>query len=236
MTQLSRRDERGITHLLFMAGAISVIFVVIFAGYLVLGHHTNKDAVGYTTPFNRCLSANNNDRHLCNFQKDYVPISQTSYTATVSVTSPQGTVSNLTYSSDGKGNSQVVGSTDTQQLSSIILGGNTYVKASGSSWIEYPSGDANAPAQFNPTDTMDIGVGQSNLSYLYQDTEACGSLTCYKYTISDKTQPAATQTIWYDTTSYRLREWSYRGTTGLTTMNISYQPVTITAPSPVSTR
>ncbi len=213
-----------------------MLFVVIFAGYFVFGHHNNKDAVNSTTPFNRCLSANNNDQHLCNYQKNYAPLSQSSYTSTVNVTSPQGVPSTLTYSSDGKGNTEVVGNSESQQLSSIILSGDTYVKASGSSWVKYPSGDANAPAQFNPTATMDVVVGQSNLTFENLASAPCGSLTCYKYAISDKTQSGESQTIWFDTTSYKVREWQYEGSTGSTTMTISYQPVTITAPSPVSTR
>jgi hypothetical protein len=235
LIRFSQRDERGITHLLLLVAGVGVLAVIFTAGYMVFNHSRNsgKDAVGLTTSFSRCLSKNSNDSRICNFEKSYVPVSQAAYTADVSVTSPQGTLSNLTYSTDGKGDSDVEGASEGQQLSSIVLSGATYIKISGSDWVEYSSGSKNAPAQTDPTASMNIGAGQSNLSYQYVDTEACGSLTCYKYNVSDKTQPNVTQDIWFDTASYKLREWSYHGSTGSTTMTISYQPITITAPSQV---
>jgi hypothetical protein len=226
-----RREEQGITHLLLLAAGVGVLVVLLLAGLFVFHHGKgHSGGVGITTPFSRCLSANSHDSNICNYEKYYVPVDQTSYTATVTVTSPQGTISNITYSNDGKGNSQVVGSSDGQQLSSIVLAGATYIKLSGSGWIEYPNGATNAPAQTNPTASMDIAIGQPGLSFQYLDTEACGSLSCYKYAVSDKSQPAVTQDIWFDTTSYKLRAWSYHGTTGSTSMAITYQAVTITAP------
>jgi hypothetical protein len=206
--------------------------VVFFAGRLVFGHKTAKDSVRITTAYNSCLQTYHDNR-LCQFDTHYVPVAKTAYQATVTVTSPQGTVSNLTYSSDGKGNNEVVGTSDGQQLSSIVLAGATYIKVSGSGWIEYPSGAANAPAQTDPTASMDIAVAQPGLSFQYLGTTACGSLTCYKYQVNEKSQPDATQDIWFDTTSYKLRQWTYHGDTGSTNMSIGYQPVTITAPAPV---
>jgi hypothetical protein len=217
-----------------LAAGVGVLIIVVFAGVMALGHHNNpQDTASLTSVFSKCLNKDGNDSRLCNFEKNYIPVSQASYVASVNVTSPQGTISNLTYSNDGKGNTEVTGSSDGQNLSSTILGGATYVEISGSGWIEYPSGAANAPAQINPTANMNITVGQPNLSFEYDDTESCGSLSCYKYTVSDSTQPSATQYIWFDATGYKLRRWSFDGSTGSTNMNISYQPVTIAAPAPV---
>lgn len=231
-----RRDERGITHLLLVVAAVGVCAVIFGAGYLVFAHGTTKTPSSDTSAsaFGKCLSATNNDNRICNFEKDYVPLNQTQYTATVNVTSPQGTVSNLTYSSDGKGDSEVDGNSDGQDLSSIVLGGATYIKVSGSGWIEYTNGATDAPAQIDPTASMDIAAGQSGVSFQYADTEACGSLTCYKYTVTDASQSGVTQNIWFDTTSYKLRQWSFEGSTGSTEMSIDYEPVTISAPSPIS--
>jgi len=229
------RGERGITHLLFLIGVMTVMALIAVAGYSVFTHGDTKKT-GYTTSnaFDKCLNANSNDRRLCNFQKAYTPISSTAYTATVSVTSPQGTVSNLTFSTDGKGNSEVSGTSDGQQLSSIVLGGITYVKVSGSGWIEYSANDSNAPAQINPTASMNIAVGQPGLSFQYLGTMPCDNFECYKYAINDSSQKNVTEDIWFDTTGYKLRQWSYQGSTGSTSMSIAYQPITITAPSPIS--
>lgn len=236
--RLDQKDERGITHLLFLAGAVSVLAVVVVAGYLVFTQgNSTKKGTGSGTPdtiLGRCLSTNSNDSRICNFEKNYTPIADSAYTATVSVTSPQGTTSNLIYSSDGKGNSEVVGSSDGQQLSSIVLSGVTYVNLSGSGWIEYPANDSSTPAQTNPTASMNIAVGESGLSFQYLGTVTCGSLECYKYSVGESSQPNVAQDIWFDTTNYKLRGWSYQGGAGTTSMTIDYEPVTITAPSPVS--
>jgi hypothetical protein len=234
LIRFGHRNEQGITHLLTMAAGVGVLVVVLVAGLLVFQHGKHKAGViGVITPFDTCLRSNANDNNICNFEKHYVAVNQTAYTASVTVTSPQGTISDLTYSSDGNGDSQVVGSSDGQQLSSIVIGGATYIKVSGSDWIEYPNNATSAPAQTDPTASMDIAVGEPDLSFQYVDTETCGNLTCYKYAVTDSAQPNITQDIWFDTTSYKLREWSYHGTTGSTAMTITYQPVTITAPAPV---
>jgi hypothetical protein len=232
MRIFSQKDEQGITHLLLLGGAVIVLIVVFFAGRAVFGHTKPSASDGATTAYSRCLERYHDSR-ICQFDTHYMPVSKTAYQATVTVTSPQGTVSNLTYSSSGTGNSEVVGTSDGQKLSSIVLAGATYVKVSGSGWIEYPSGAVNAPAQTDPTASMNIAVSQSGLSFQYLDTENCGSLSCYKYQVTDKTQPDATQNIWFDTTSYKLRHWSYHGDTGSTDMTLTYEPVNITAPAPV---
>lgn len=235
MRRCIKSDERGFAHLLLIAGALGVVIVVGLAGWAVFGKNKKTPS---TTPkttgsaYANCM-AGYHDTKLCQFAAHYQPLAKSSYQATVSVTSPQGTISNLVYSSDGKGDSEVTGTSDGQQLSSIELAGNTFIKVSGSDWIEYPSGATNAPAQTDPTANLDDSVAESNLSFQSLGTAACGSMTCYKYQISEHSQPDATQDIWFDTSAYLLRQWTYHGDTGSTSMTISYQPVSITAPSPV---
>jgi outer membrane lipoprotein-sorting protein len=79
---------------------------------------------------------------------------------------------------------------------------------------------------------MNIGVGTAGLSFKNLGTEACGSLTCYKYQVSDTAIPGK-QYVWFDTSSYKLRRWQYINGSDTTDMTLSYSTVTITAPSPV---
>jgi outer membrane lipoprotein-sorting protein len=81
---------------------------------------------------------------------------------------------------------------------------------------------------------MNIGVGSAGVSFKYIGTEACGSLTCYKYQVTDSTTPSATQYVWFDNSSYKLRQWQYSDGSGNTTdMTVTYATVNITKPSPV---
>jgi outer membrane lipoprotein-sorting protein len=58
-------------------------------------------------------------------------------------------------------------------------------------------------------------------------------LTCYEYQVSGAAA-GGTQDVWFDTGSYKLREWREADSAGNTTdMTVTYQPVTISAPSPV---
>src|SRR5580700_11945128 len=104
MIQRKISGEQGITHLLLLVGALGVIFVVGLAGWAVFSHHKKNDpsnnTSGTTSIYGSCM-ASNRDSRLCEFAAHYVPLNKTSYLATVTVTSPQGTISNLTYESDG---------------------------------------------------------------------------------------------------------------------------------------
>jgi outer membrane lipoprotein-sorting protein len=81
---------------------------------------------------------------------------------------------------------------------------------------------------------MNIGVNSSGVTYKKIDTEACGSLTCFKYQITDSASPGSTQYAWFDNGAYLLREWKSSDSSGSSTdMTISYQAISITAPSPV---
>ena len=142
----------------------------------------------------------------------------------------------MTLSSDGKGNTSLVATSNGQTLSSISLNGSTYIQTgAGATWIEYPVGSAGNPSESsNPASSMNIGVGSNGITYKAEGTASCGSLTCYKYEVLDSAQPGATQYAWFDTSSYKLREWQESDSTeGTVTMLVTYQAVNITAPSPV---
>lgn len=235
MSKQHQVEERGIAHLFLVLLVLTVITVVGVIGWRVAAHHKSSKGTGNPSSNSlpgSCLSKYNDGR-LCQFAAHYTPINKLAFKADVHVTSPQGTPSALTYSSDGKGNTSVVGTSEGQQLSVIILNNATYIRTSGSGWIEYPAGAANTPAETDPTANMDIGVGTAGLSFQYLDTMSCGNLTCYKYQVTNHALPGTTQYIWFDTENYMLRQWSYQGGTGDTTMTITYQPVSISAPAPV---
>ncbi|HEY5268475.1 MAG TPA: hypothetical protein VII94_05095, partial [Candidatus Saccharimonadales bacterium] len=176
-----------------------------------------------------CL-ATYHDSNLCHFSEFSTNFDKTAYTAQLTVTQ-SGATSTMTLENDTKGNTKLTATGNGQTINSITLNGNTYIESSGS-WIEYPSGTSSPSS--NPTSSMTIGVGSLGISYKYIDTQACGSLSCFKYQVTDSASPGATQYVLFDKSSYKLREWLYSDSTGNTTdMTISYGAVNITAPSPV---
>jgi prepilin-type N-terminal cleavage/methylation domain-containing protein len=242
-----KQDNRGFSAV-EMVVVIVVLAVIGAVGYVVYKNHNKSTPTSSSSSTNSgqsngaataadtsCL-ATYHDANLCHFAGNSTNFDKTAYMATLKQTNSQGTTTDMTLASDGKGNTSLVATSGGQQISSISLNGNTYIQSgSGTTWIEYPSGSsANTSQATNPTSGMSIGVGSSGITYKAEGTASCGSLTCYKYQILDSAQPSTTQYAWFDNSSYKLREWqSTDSTNGTLTMNITYQTVNITAPSPV---
>jgi hypothetical protein len=248
MKKSLRRDERGMAHLLLVVLAVVVLAAIGFVGWKVMNSKSNKPAtvsnsattsgttgaassVSSTSTYTTCL-AQYHDTNVCHFAEAAAasPIDKTAYKATLTSTQ-NGATSTITFSQDGKGNNSLStsGGTSGTSLNSITYAGVMYVQ-NGSVWIKYPS--SSTPPTTDPSSDLSFMGSLDKTTFTKVDTEACGSLTCYKYQIKD----AATGTsyVWFDTHSYLLREWSANDpTSGAIDMKLSYQPVSISMPSPV---
>jgi outer membrane lipoprotein-sorting protein len=234
MTKKLQNNEQGIAQILIIIIAVVVLGAVGFVGYKVATKNKSKTTSSSTATTNAvsssCLSTYH-DANICHFASFSTSFDKTAYTATITTTQ-QGTTSTLTMKNDGKGNTAMTGTSDGQQFNSILLDGNTYI-GSGGTWMEYKSGST-APTQSNPTSNMNIGVGTKGITFKNLGTDACGSQSCFKYQVTDAAMAGTTQYVWFDNSSYKLREWKYSDGSGNSTdMTISYGAVTITAPSPV---
>ncbi len=240
MKKHMRAQEQGFAPLiLFVLLIIVVLGVASFAAWRVVSDHRSNNSngngsgtsssSGSTATETSCL-ATYHDSNLCHFAAFSNAIDKTAYTATLNVTQ-SGQTSMMTLKADGKGNNQLNMSGNGETVNSITLNGKIYVQSGGNgTWLEYDTG-AQAPVS-NPTSNMNIGVGSAGITFKNLGTEACGSLTCYKYQVSDTALPG-TQYVWFDTGSYKLRRWQYSNGSDSTDMSLSYNAVTITAPSPV---
>ncbi len=237
-----QRDERGVGHLLIIVVAVVVIAGVGLVGWKVASKHkasstgnnstsSSSTTAASATADSSCLSTYH-DANLCKFAANSSSLDKTAYTATITATQ-NGTTSTMTLENDGKGNTELMGSGSGETFNSITLNGVTYLQSNGTGpWIEYPTGSS-APTT-DPTSNMNIAVGSSGITYKSLGTVSCGSLTCYKYEVTDSSTPTATQYAWFDTGSYKLRQWQYTdGSSNTTNMTISYGSVNITTPSPV---
>jgi hypothetical protein len=239
-----RKNDQGLGHALVVALVVVVIVAIGVVGFMVAKNHkstTNNASSGSTNATSSTNTAENSsclssyhDANLCHFAST-TPFGKLAYAANIQVTNPQGQVSSVTLSADGKGNTSLTTSSNGQSLDSISLAGNTYIKEAGSStWIEYPAGAAGTVAPSNPTANMDVTLGANGITFKSDGTVACGSLTCYKYQVVDTSQPSSTQYVYFDNSKYLLREWqAVDPTSGTSVMTITYPAVNITAPTPV---
>lgn len=237
MRKNMRAQEQGFAPLiLFVVLILIVLAAASFAAWRLISNHQNSNSsnnssssTGSTVATEASCLATFHDGNLCHFAAFSNSLDKTAYTATLNVTQ-SGQTSTMTLKTDGKGNHELDMSGNGQTVNSIILGNKTYVQSNGSTWLEY---DSSTPAPVSdPTTNMNIGVGSAGLSFQNQGTEACGNLTCFKYQVSDAAVPGK-QYIWFDTSSFKLRRWQYTNGSDGTDMSLSYNAVTITAPSPV---
>lgn len=232
----TRDNEQGIIHILFIVIAVVILGALGYLGWRAYSTHqaSNPPTTSNTAVNNACLTSYH-DTNLCNFAAHSTSLDKLAYNATLKITNPQGVVSTMTVSNDGKGNNSSVLGSGTQQVSTIQLNGAMYMQSGGTgTWMEYPAGTSGTPSTSSPTSDMNVGVGTSGISFKYVDTEACDTFTCYKYQVSDASQTGVMQYVLFDKDSYLLREWmSTSPTNGSVDMSITYGSVTISTPSPV---
>lgn len=129
---------------------------------------------------------------------------------------------------DGKGNNSV----ESGEISGITLKGHQYVLLNGS-WIDFGSDSSQAPsAPSAPALATTAGIKYENLGKV-----DCGKDTCYKYRCSGSLLGSSTVLVTFGTKDYLPRHYDVTTPEGGTsllgnmTMDITYQAVSITAPS-----
>src|SRR5580693_6462639 len=145
-----KQNERGITHLILIIVLVVVIAAVAAVGWEVANKPKTKTPVSSTTASsnsNKTVSTSTDssclavyhDSNLCKFAGNSNAFEKTAYTA--KITNVQnGTTSTMTLESDGKGNTDLTGTSGGSTINSITLNGNSYIQNNGSgAWIEYPS-------------------------------------------------------------------------------------------------
>ncbi len=241
ITRLNKQQD-GIGHILMIVLILVVLGAIGFAGYTVANSHKPKATTSTTITSSKSeqaaattgCQAIYHDANLCK-AATHASLDHVSYTATLTSNDPQNGASTMTLKSDGKGNTELNGTSNGAEFNSIELGGASYVQTAGV-WYEYPAASnssSKSDTTSDPASNMNLVLG-AGITYKPLGTEACGSLTCFKYGITDKATPGVTQLAWFDNKQYLLREWKYTDAQNATTdMVISYQSVSIAKPSPV---
>lgn len=240
------RNEKGIGQVLLIA---IIIVVLVLAGGVIwklTKKNSNTNTNASTTSASGSQSAVSStclqsfkDRSLCAFA-EHTNINSQQYAATGTATTAAGATSTFTVQNDGKGNTEVTYSSSGKQISSISLGGATYIQeGAGTTWLEYSSAAlGQAAAAPNPTSGFNLNfttTTPAGVTVTKQGIVACGSLSCDKYKVVVAATPGATQYVYFDSKDYLLRQWtSSDPSTGVhVDLTFTYQPVMITKPSPV---
>lgn len=122
----------------------------------------------------------------------------------------------------------------------IILGDTTYVKdPSDNTWWKQVRDSQASTAKTGPVNVPSLDeikkeytAKQENTVFKSLGTEACGTLTCYKYTETDGGDTTQVRTFWFDNKDFLTRKDEMSHGTLTITNTYSYDNISVQAPSP----
>jgi outer membrane lipoprotein-sorting protein len=243
MTKTNNQD--GIAHLSLILVLLLAIGVIGLTGWKVASKNkagsdntqTNNAVVSNTALEKQCNDQLHN-KDLCKFASNESQLDKVAFTATVTGSGSDGESVTI-WSSDGHGNTTTVVTQSGKEVTSMIYLNNTsYIKDyTDGSWTRYKTSNSATPKESNPTDEIKVDSSdlteKNTISYKSLGQEACGKLTCFKYQVTDTTQPSTTTFLWFDNGDYLLRRWQVNDGKNTSDMTMTYQAVAIKEPSPV---
>lgn len=231
MAESIKSHQRGIGLPIIIA-----LIVVIIGGAAGAYYFINKDKDSGPAVINSEIADKCNekldDKDLCKLAASWS--STLSYTANIR-SEGEGQQAVMTIKNDGKGNTHSkteVDGTSTAEI--IVLGNTTYSKYAGADvWTKLTSDTPDTPNTFGP-ENFDFDFEEEDQpKYTKQGKEACGNLTCFKYTFVDEEDASNIFTMWFDDKDYLVRKISGATNGGMMEITYDYGSVTISEPSPV---
>jgi outer membrane lipoprotein-sorting protein len=236
MTQKIHNNQNGIAHLMLILVVI-VIAGVGGAGYYVWNKQKDSSGSAAQSAAQKVAEAECkkeiDDKDFCkfvsnvNFDEDYK--------ATISTVSPEGT--SVMSMESSKDDMKVVTTVNGAEVSAFITIGNaSYMKnIADNTWTKYVSETTATTDEIADDVTLDIDeeILADNTKYEKVGKEACGSLNCFKYKITDTEDATSEQFVWFDDKDYKLRRYTFKNAEGSSDMVYSYESVNITEPSPI---
>lgn len=216
---------------------VVVVILLVAGGYFYIMNKTGdanpitalKKTTASVTLNDKC---DYNDPDLCKFIN--AQAKQTKYEVTMTGTE-NGEESTSTFTIDGAKTHMVIKAGD-QNYNTITIDKTTYTKdPSDNKWWKQTTTDT---ADTSTADEVKFEAPSATASAEEKTTftkvgkEACGKLTCFKYTSVTGTDSGSTETLWFDDTQYLLRKMTTTSADGTITMVYAYDNISVTAPSP----
>lgn len=240
MVKQFKKDERGISQLLLILLAVVVLAGVGFAAYKVKNKDdsTNSSTTLSKTDQKAVEKECNDqlkDKDLCRFMANWNGFSKYK----VAITNTGSDTSSMTMTVDGANSAMHM--EGEAAMDTITVDGTTYTKA-GETWWKQPKQETNTSSE-----TTHIDKDQFKFEAPKEDTpesqlpkytkigeEACGKLKCFKYKLEDPADTeSGSQILWFDTKDYLLRKMETQTAEGKSTMEFSYDNISVKVPSPV---
>lgn len=219
-------DKRGIAYLWPII--IAAVVVVAGVGYYVWNKNKNSGSSSVSITGKPSGKCEYSDKDLCKFITNW---KMNKYYTIESTDTSNGATnkSTIQYVSPDRFYMKAGGEAAYEM---IMIGNTTYTKA-GDTWYKQTAKSTdnsikdNAKRDFKePSDD-----NAAKTEYKKLGTEACGSLTCYKYQVVESSTPDSKTYIWFDTKDYQLRRTRTESANGgVSDQTMSYEKISINAP------
>jgi hypothetical protein len=193
---------------------------------------TKSTGTSKVSPYDKCVKDYNNT-NLCHYYETALdPHTNLSFIST-NKTNLVGHEVIITSEVDSNGNSKI----SQPGLIAITVDGSSYIQRSnGGTWVKVSkSKSKESTGSSLSANTFGIEGSNKNTTFKSLGTGSCGTLTCYKYEVSNCCSVPTTEWFSFDAKSYKLLE--YYMSDSLTTTHVTYSYVsvpTIHVPSPVA--
>lgn len=238
-----RLNQRGIAHLAVLVLIVVAVGAIGFVGYTVSTKNKNNSSskssqvAQVSQPAvkvdDTCLKQLN-DKDLCKFATNVKALDKTSFVENLSMSNESGSTT-MKISQDANGNNEASFKMAGFDFDVITVGGYIYSKDSGV-WVRYPAGSDLAPPAEDPLKDMNLFDAKDytdggKVTFKKVGTEACGSVTCFKYDVTDRSDTGGQYSMWFDTKDYQLRRMYFKSGAETFDLSISYENVKVAAPA-----
>lgn len=232
------RDQRGFEPVMLIV-IVVVLLVLVGGGYYFFTKQKDSDNTGAldsaaSKELRDACNKAYDDKDFCRFASNWSFGGEMKMT----VTSPEDETVTV-FETDGNGNTRMSSTQGgSEQYASITIGQTTYIKNTDEgNWMKYEAQETDSPVgsldDIKDDFSFDEEVTKDTTRISGQGKEACGNLTCFKYSMTDSSAPGEETIVWFDDKDYRLRRMTSTSSDGFSEMTFEYEVADISAPSPV---
>lgn len=195
------KDQHGAGHLMIIL-VIVVLLGIAGAGYYVWSQNKDKDSNGNSqsaaskeaeAECKRTIE----DKDLCKMASN-ADFDKENYVLVITG-SQDGEQFSWTVQNDGdNAHTTILG------METITYNGDSYMKDTDGTWVKYPKSD-DEDLTDDLTDNLDFSDEEATW-YTKVGKEACGSLTCFRYSYKDPNDATNNAEFWFDDKDYKIRK------------------------------
>jgi outer membrane lipoprotein-sorting protein len=231
-----RNSQKGLAPILI------VLAVLVVGGVGFFVYSQAKDDGGNVVQTEASKAVNDacntalKDKDFCKFASNWQTV--LNYTS-VNTSTSNGTTSTIKVETEDANKTRITSTDNGKEIAAYItIGKDFYTKdETDGAWTKYTDTSANSNTSTDVKSDFKVSdfdaATLAKTEYKKIGKEDCGKLSCFKYQIVDKENTANEQFIWFDTKDYLMRRMTISESGTSSDITVSYEHVSISAPTPV---